>query len=175
MYMRPQIGVVAALGLAACGHDGGNAGPACARTDQVPLSALQEMEAEIACAVSPEEGLVLRFVEAPDARADTCAPALILAGPAGFAAPRVELGVMSREGRYAGTSLAIRDFLFSDRLSNSTTLEIAPASACAEVSVSVEELACRASAQSETSPAGCGPVRFEGTDMFGAFTGPSGR
>lgn len=175
MHMRQLIGVVAAFGLAACGHDGANAGLACARTDQVPLSPLQELEAEIACRVSPEEGLVLRFVEAPDAGADTCAPALILTGPAGFPTPRVKLGVMSGEGRYAGTSLAIRDFLFSDRLSNSTTLEIAPASACAKVSVSVEELACRASAQSETGPVGCGPVRFEGTDMFGAFTGPSGR
>lgn len=169
--MKPVflLSAFVAATLSACSASKPDKTLSCMRTGQEPLSELQALEAGLACGITADSGLVLHFAPSPEAEAGRCAPALIAVVPAGFAAPRIELGLMNSEGRYAGTSIAVRDFLFSDRLTNSAVMDISSVSGCAGLSVSVQDLRCRASASNDSETIGCGPVRFEGTNMFGGF------
>lgn len=166
------IAAAALAWLAGCGNASDEAELACTRTDQDPLSSLQEIEAELACEMPAGPGLTIRFVQGPETNPASCGAALIATGPTGFEAPRIELGLMTGEGRYTGSSLAVREFLFSDRLSNSAELSLAPDRPCSDVSVAVQDIKCRASVEASAEYRSCGEVQFEGSDIFKAFEGP---
>ena len=172
MRRRYLFTAAALAGLAGCGSASDKAELACTRTDQDPLSPLQEMEAELACEMPAGPGLTIRFVQDPESDPASCGAALIATGPKGFESPRIEIGMMTREGRYTGSSLAVREFLFSDRLSNSAELALAPDRPCSNVSVAVQDIKCRASVEASADYTSCGEVQFEGSDMFEAFEGP---
>lgn len=170
--MKSGFWIVAsiAMGLAACGNqsDGGT-DTACMRTDQAPLGPLQETEIAQACEISPEPGLTIALSPDPEAEGSGCSVAAVFVAPNGFETPRISFGVMTDEGRYTGASAAVRDFLFTDRLTNSSQMQVSDETACAEVSLTVQELRCRISMEDDEDYQACGEVAFEGTDMFAAF------
>jgi hypothetical protein len=160
--------LVSAASLAACSTDE-TAEQSCQRTPQEPLSALHEVEIAEACAAPAPEQLTLRFASSPEAGTEGCEAALVLVAPRDFAAPRVSFGAMTNDGRYTGADAAVRDFLLADRLTNSSSLRLSADQTCDQITLSVHELRCRISAESDEDYQDCGPVSFEGTDMFGAF------
>lgn len=167
-----SIAIIGVAGLlAACGGAAESDVASCQRTAQEPLSPLQETEIAEACATQLVEQLTIRFTASPEAEEDTsgCEITAVFVAPSGYATPRVDFGVMTGDGRFAGAGVAVRDFLFSDRLSNVSDMRLSSDAGCNAVSVTVQQLQCRVSADSSEDYQECGPVTFEGTELFADF------
>lgn len=169
--MRLKVLALSSLaGLAtACGGGGETENSVCQRTQQEPLSTLQEIEISRGCAATPENGLTISLSGLPEDDGERCSVAAVFVAPVSYETPRVTFAAVTGEGRLASTSASVRDFLFTDRLTNASELRLSADTTCAEVSLRVQDLRCQASAETGAESQDCGTVAFEGTDMFARF------
>ncbi len=150
--MRAFIFGSLALGLAACGG------------------------AEIAEPVDPYadlgDQLLVRFEANPEIEAGQCNPKVHYALKSDMEALRLNVNLVINDSDLLGSgfSLIPRDVPGVITADETLSLFDPVAQACSDITVTVQELTCREGESEETSA--CPPFKFEGTDMFAAFTEP---
>lgn len=158
--------------LASCGTDNSAEAPSCVpKAGVTAFDEVGEVELDIACDLPAGEDMTIQFVPGPNGEAGRCDFLIIGATGPDFPTPVVNINFLIGDSAFAGAGFSLRDYYFEDRLSFSNEFEGSDGEGtCAETSVELTELVCRASYEDEQPEVSCGNVILQGTDMFASFT-----
>ncbi|MEO1015981.1 MAG: hypothetical protein AAFX08_12425 [Pseudomonadota bacterium] len=153
---------------------------ACGGTDTCVRKAVEDpgprevAEIEAACAADPEAGLTLKFIPDPESEGASCEFLTVVTAPADFATPRISVNFILDQTTGAGTSFALSDAFFEDRLSGAyfSRDPWGDRGPCAETEIAIDSVTCRVSVEAGVEPQDCGPVTFDDGGLFQSFTTP---